>query len=157
MLMAISSRFFFPPSSFADNPTDIYVGTKKSDADFIQINAETIRNAKSRHDSVLAESGSLNDIENMIIRKYTTEHYVDLFVNKDGVEARHGKVNEIEGALKALEGDLWDYMFGPTKPLPIKSVSDTGIRQSDRSRSETLPSISYKQDPLYHYNLNSTL
>jgi len=53
------------------------------------------------------------------------------------VEARHAKAADVEAAVRALEGDMWGYLFGETPAAPVATDGEKGIHAGGGKRSRT--------------------
>jgi hypothetical protein len=102
MLMAISSRF----SSSADSLAEEYVGTKETEA------ALRLKNA------------STSSVEKPLdVLKHLDSNGVQLYVTAEHLEARYGRVQDVEAALGRLEEALGAYLFGEVpSPVPVGAV-----------------------------------
>lgn len=105
--MAISSRFFFPPSSSGENHSDMFVGSIKNDEDMKAVLSEKFYDKDKKKD----------------LRKYSDVNNIDLYVLGKAVVAGYGRVLDVETALQRLEERVWDYLFGDT-PARAKVVPE---------------------------------
>jgi hypothetical protein len=102
MLMAISSRF----SSSAESLAEEYVGTKETEA------ALRLRTAIT--------SGVEKPLD---VLKHLDSNGVELYITAEHLEARYGRVQDVEAALGRLEEALGTYLFGEVpSPVPVGAV-----------------------------------
>ena len=108
--MAISSRY----SSSAESLAEEYVGTKETEA------ALRVR---------VSGTSGVGKVS-LDVLKHLDSNGVELYITADHLEARYGRVQDVEAALSRLEEALGDYLFREV-PIPVSaSAVETEVEGS---------------------------